>query len=214
MSAYIFDLIREGENEFLDFKHSIGNSKKIARALVAFANTSGGKLLVGVKDNGTISGIATDEEYYMVEAAASLYCQPEIEFSTETWNIYGKTVLEITIPKSLHNIYYAIDKNGKWKAYIRVKDQNLLANKILLKVWDQKRKSKGTFVRYNHEEKLLLNYLSENDYITFSKFRKLARISPFKAERILINMVVLNLIDIVFTENRTFYKLRENSFGG
>jgi predicted HTH transcriptional regulator len=214
MSAYIYDLIREGENEFLDFKHSIGDSKKIARSLVAFANTNGGKLLVGVKDNGTISGIATDEEYYMVEAAAKLYCRPEIRFSTETWHIHGKTVLEITIPKSLHNTYYAKDKYGKWKAYIRVKDQNLLANKILLKVWDQKRKSRGTFVRYTHEEKLLLNYLWENEYITFSKFRKLAKISPFKAERILINMIVLNLIDIVFTENSTLYKLREKSFGG
>ena len=201
MSAYIFDMIREGENEFLDFKHSIGDSKKIARSLVAFANTNGGKLLVGVKDNGTISGIATDEEYYMVEAAATLYCRPEIKFSTETWKIYGKTVLEITIPKSLHNTYYA-------------KDKNVLANKILLKVWDQKRKSNGTFVRYNHEEKLLLNYLSENNYITFSKFRRMAKISPFKAERILINMIVLNLIEIVFTENKTFYKLREKSFGG
>lgn len=214
MNSYIFDLIREGENQFLDFKHSIGDSKKIARSLVAFANTDGGKLLVGVKDNGTISGIVTDEEYYMVEAAASLYCRPEIRFSTDTWNIQGKTVLEITIPKSIQKTYYARDKNGKWKAYIRVNDKNLLANRILLKVWDRKRKSKGTFIRYSIEEKILLDYLSENEYITFSKFRRMAKIPPFKAEKVLINMIVLNLVDIVFTENRTFYKLREEARGG
>ncbi len=211
MSGHIFDLIREGENEYLDFKHSITDSRKIARSLVAFANTNGGKLLVGVRDNGGISGVKSDEEYYMVEAAAHLYCNPEMTFSTETHNIKGKTVLEITIPKSFQNTYYARDKDNKWKVYIRVKDQNLLANRVLIKAWKQKQKKKGTFVRYTDKEKLLLDYLSDNHYITFSKFRKIARISPFKAERILINMLVLNLIDIVFTENLTYYTLKQES---
>ena len=211
MSGYIFDLIREGENEFLDFKHSITDSRKIARSLVAFANTHGGRLLVGVRDNGSISGITSDEEFYMVEAAAHLYCRPEIRFSTESWNIKGKTVLEITIPKSIQETYYARDKDNKWKVYIRVKDQNLLANRVLIKSWKQRRKKKGTFVRYTDKEKILLDYLTDNEYITFSKFRKIARISPFKAERILINMLVLNLIEIVFTENSTYYTLKQDS---
>lgn len=211
MSGYIFDLIRAGENESLDFKHSITDSKKIARSLVAFANTHGGKLLVGVRDNGSISGIKSEEEYYMVEAAAHLYCRPEIKFSTETWTIKGKTILEITIPKSLQKTYYARDKDGRWKVYIRVGDQNLLANRVLIKVWKQKQKKNGTFVRYTDKEKLLMDYLSENPYITFSKFRKIARISSFKAERILINMVVLNLIDIVFTEKTTYYTLKQDA---
>lgn len=209
--GYIFDLIRGGESEILDFKHSITDSRKIARSLVAFANTNGGKLLVGVRDNGSISGIKTEEEYYMVEAAAHLYCRPEIKFSTETWNIQGKTVLEITIPKSIQKTYYAPDKENKWKVYIRVNDQNLLANRILIKVWKQRRKKSGTFVRYTEKEKILLDYLSENSYITFSKFRKIARISPLKAERILINLVVLNLVDIVFTETATYYTLKKDS---
>ncbi|HKL37494.1 MAG TPA: ATP-binding protein, partial [Bacteroidales bacterium] len=170
MSDYIFDLIRGGESEILDFKHSITDSKKIARSLVAFANTNGGRLLVGVRDNGSISGIKSDEEYYMVEAAAHLYCKPEIKFSTEIWNIQGKTVLEITIPKSIQKTYYALDKENKWKVYIRVNDQNLLANRILIKVWKQRRKKSGTFVRYTEKEKILLDYLSENQYITFSRF--------------------------------------------
>jgi len=97
---------------------------------------------------------------------------------------------------------------GKWKVYIRVNDQNLLANKILLKVWKQKKRKKGTYIHYTPKERLLLNYLSENEYITFSKFRKIAKISPYKAERILVNMIVVNLIDIVFTEEQTYYRLK------
>lgn len=209
MSAYIFDMIRQGEHDMLDFKHSITDAKKIAKSLVAFANTNGGKLLIGVKDNGTISGIRTEEEFYMIQSAAQLYCNPEIRFSTDTWHIDGKTVLEITIPKSLDKIFYAKDTNGKWKVYVRVEDKNFLANRILLKVWKQRRRKKGTYVRYTDTEQLLLEYLAENDAITFSAFRKMARISPYKAERILVNLIVLDLVDIVFTETGTLYTLKK-----
>ena len=70
--AQIYTYIEEGEHLRQDFKHSITDSKKIARTIVAFANTSGGRLLIGVKDNGKLIGINTDEDYYMVEAAAQL----------------------------------------------------------------------------------------------------------------------------------------------
>lgn len=63
-------LIAQGEHQQQDFKFEVSDSKKIARTLSAFANTDGGRLLIGVKDNGKISGIRGDEEYYMIEAAS------------------------------------------------------------------------------------------------------------------------------------------------
>ena len=56
---YIEKLIEQGEHQHLDFKFAVNDSRKIARSLVAFANTTGGKLLIGVKDNGTIAGVRT-----------------------------------------------------------------------------------------------------------------------------------------------------------
>ncbi len=97
LSYYLYKLIEEGEHQRQDFKYCINDSKKIAKSLVAFANTDGGRLLIGVKDNGKIAGISTDEEFYMVEAAAKIYSNPPIDFSTKQWQIEGKTVLEITI---------------------------------------------------------------------------------------------------------------------
>ncbi|MFO8235068.1 MAG: putative DNA binding domain-containing protein [Bacteroidales bacterium] len=210
MSTYIFDLVRQGEHDMLDFKHSITDAQKIAKSLVAFANMNGGKLLIGVKDNGTISGIRSDEEFYMIQTAAHLFCKPEIRFSTDTWYIDGKTVLEITIPKSLDKIYYAKDTDGKWRVFIRVNDSIFLANRILLKVWKQRRRKRGTYIRYEDTEQLLLDYLNEHKKITFHKFRKIANISPSKAERILVNLIVLNLIDIIFTDTGTFYTLKNS----
>jgi len=53
---HIQNLISEGEHQMLDFKFEISDSRRIARSLAAFANTDGGRLLVGVKDNGAIAG--------------------------------------------------------------------------------------------------------------------------------------------------------------
>lgn len=211
MNQHIQNLIRQGEHQQLDFKHSITDSKKIARSLVAFANTDGGKLLVGVKDNGAIAGVRDDEEFYMVQAAAQLYCKPSMDFESKIWEINGKTILEITISKSTDIVFSAPNKEGKWLVYVRVKDQNFAANKILLKVW-QKRKSKnGVLVRYTEIEKQLFDYLAINQKITFSKFKKMVKVSKQKAERILVNLIVLDLIEIEFTENQVYYKTSPNN---
>ena len=76
-----------------DFKFEISDARKIARSISAFANTEGGRLLVGVKDNGKIAGIRSEEEIYMIEAAASMYCQPQVEIETKTYIVEGRTVL-------------------------------------------------------------------------------------------------------------------------
>jgi len=209
MNEYISKLISKGENQQLDFKHSITDSKKIARSLVAFANTDGGKLLVGVKDNGAIAGVRDDEEFYMVQAAAQLYCKPPMNFDSKIWEINGKTILEITIAKGENIIYSAPNKDGKWMVYIRVNDQNFTANSILLKVWEKKKSKTGVLIRYTEIEKQLFDYLIENKTITFSKFKKMAKISKYKAEKILINLIVLDLVEIIYTENQIFYKVTE-----
>lgn len=211
MSAYIYNLIRQGEHQQLDFKHSITDSKKIARSLAAFANTDGGKLLVGVRDNGSIAGVKSDEEFYMVQAAADLYCKPAIKFETKVWELEGKTVLEVTIPKiNADQLYTAPNKDGIFRVYIRVNDQNFIVNSIYLKAWQKKKFGKGVLIRYDEPEKILFNYLQENESITLSKFRKLASLSTYKAGKIFINLIVLDLLEIVFTENQAVYKLAKH----
>ena len=122
VSSYIHKLIEEGEHQMQDFKFEISDSKKIARSLVAFANTDGGRLLIGVKDNGAISGIRSEEEKHMIQTAAEMYCKPKIDFQAKEWNINGKTVLEVFVPKSKHFKHKAPDHNDIYNVYIRVKD--------------------------------------------------------------------------------------------
>ena len=76
-------LIREGEHQQLDFKFEIADAPKIARTLVAFANTDGGRLLIGVRDDGTIAGVRSEEEYFMAGKAAKHFCRPPVQISVK-----------------------------------------------------------------------------------------------------------------------------------
>ena len=144
MSHHILKLIEEGEHQKLDFKFEISDARRIARSLVAFANTQGGRLLIGVKDNGAIAGVRSEEEYYMLEAAAKMYCKPPVEFQSKEWTLNNKTVLEIIVPKSPLKPHYAETKEGKWLVYIRVADQNLLANRCPFESLGKRKKAAGS----------------------------------------------------------------------
>jgi predicted HTH transcriptional regulator len=88
----LHEYIKEGEHESQDFKFRIDDQKKIARTLSAFANTVGGRLLIGVKDNGKVVGVDPQEEFYMIEGAASL-------FVSHRWNSLlrsGKKIIKLS----------------------------------------------------------------------------------------------------------------------
>jgi len=210
VSKYIRKLIEQGEHQQQDFKFEISDARKIARSLAAFANTDGGRLLVGIKDNGAIAGVRSNEEYYMVEMAAQLYCNPPVDFTVTEHVVDGKNVLEIYVPASVTGPHYARDKEDKWMIYVRVKDKNFLANRILLKVWKRKKQPNGTILRYTESEKNLLTYLSENNQITIREFVQKASISKNAAENILVNFISLGIAEIDFQENETYYKLSPN----
>jgi predicted HTH transcriptional regulator len=207
MDRYIRNLIAEGENQTLDFKFAINDSRKIARAMVAFANTDGGRLLIGVRDNGSIAGIRSDEEMYMVDTAAHLYCRPEINYILRQHVSEGKTILEVEVLKGENRPYQVKDEDGRWLAYFRHNDQNLVANRILLQVWRKGEKKKGVIVKFGKAENILMDYLSKNGSITLSMFRKIARISSYRAEAIIANLIIFKVLRINASEKGFLYEL-------
>ncbi|MCF6242234.1 MAG: ATP-binding protein [Bacteroidales bacterium] len=205
---YIHKLIEQGEHLKLDFKFAINDSRKIARAMVAFANAKGGRLLIGVKDNGKIAGVRTEEEFHMVEAAAQMYCKPEIVFRRKDWMVESRKVLEIVIPESKEKPVFAQKDKGKWLAYVRVDDENVLANVVMLNVWKKQKSTKGVKINYSKAEKFLLSYVNQNKNISLNQFYKQAGISRYRAINILSDLIVVGIIDYDFQGNRILYKLK------
>jgi len=207
MDIYLKKLIAEGENQKLDFKYCVSDSRKIARTLTAFANSDGGRLLIGVRDNGSIAGIRSDEELYMIETASHLFCRPEIEYTIKQHITLGKTILEVEVKKGYKRPYQSKDENGKWLPYFRNHDQNLVANKILLQIWRKKEMKSGVLVRFDKVEAILTDYLEKNGSITLSKFRKIAKINTYKAESILANLIIFKVLVMNASEKGFTYEL-------
>ncbi len=207
MSEYIRKLIAQGENQQLDFKFEISDSKKIARTLVAFANTDGGRLLVGVKDNGAIAGVRSEEEYYMIEAAAQLFCKPEIVFQTKEWDVDGKLVLEVFVPKSRKLKHKAPAKENDYKVFVRVKDQNILADPILLQYWKLEQSDNVVNINFTEPEMLLLQYVDQHGSISRNELMNTAGIGKKQAERMILNFMLMGILELKLTERETRFVL-------
>ena len=181
-TEYIHLLIAEGEHQRQDFKFEISDARKIAKTLSAFANTDGGRLLIGVKDNGKIAGVRSDEEQYMIEAAAQMYCQPEVNYTMQTFQAEGRSVLVVQIEESLQKPVYAKDETGKPLAYLRIKDENILATPVHLRVWQQS--------------------------LSLNRYCRLARLSRRAAEHLLAKFIRFDIVEPVFEGHKFHFRLK------
>jgi predicted HTH transcriptional regulator len=204
---HVLQLIAKGESETLDFKKTISSASKIARTLSAFANHKGGRLLIGVNDNGMISGVKSEDEKYMLDMAAHFYCRPEIELQLTEWEMGNKTVIEAIVPEGLEKPYYAKDEDGKWWAHIRVRDQTLLASKVVVDVLRRGTSKASTLLQYTRHEQSLLQYLQANDRTTLQEICKRLNISRWRAQKMLVNLVSLGVVRSHTTEKAEFYTL-------
>src|SRR5580692_6478821 len=149
--------IFEGEGVTLDFKKTITSCEKIARTMTAFANNKGGRLLIGVYDDGTIKGVKSeDEERYMINRAATEFASPKLEPVFEEVYVDDKLVLVVDIPESEEKPHFALSDDGKWWVYVRVKDKSVLASKIVVDVLKRSAGNEGVLIEYSLKEKALL----------------------------------------------------------
>lgn len=212
----LLTLIAQGEHEHQDFKYQITDAKKIARSISAFANNSGGRLLVGVKDNGRIAGASSDEEIYMVDQAAKLYCQPPRDDVTyRLHHIDGKIVVEVLIPEAQDKPVKAPDEKGRWTAYYRVEDRNVVASATHVRVMRRKSgDSRGGLVSMGEHERALLDYLERHGGITIGGFMRLAHVSRGQAQAIVVDLCDIEVIDLAYHNGQQLIvpKNKDNTF--
>jgi predicted HTH transcriptional regulator len=198
--------IFEGEGVSLDFKKTISSCEKIARTMVSFANNKGGRLLIGVADDGTIKGVKSeDEERYMITRAAHLFSRPALEPVFEEVYVDDKLVLTVDIPESTTKPHYALAEDGKWWVYVRVKDKSVLASKIVVDVLKRSSADTGVMLAYSSNEKALLEYLQTSERITVLEFCKLLNLTRRRAQAILVDLILSGVIRIHTTEKEEYY---------
>lgn len=192
---YIQRLIEEGEHEHQDFKFAISDARKIARSISAFANNDGGRLLIGVKDNGNIAGVRNEEDIYMIEQAAQMYCRPPQNVDITAFKTEGSAiVLRATIAKAQSRPVKCQEPDGSWKAYYRVKDENILAPSIMIRVWQQQKNSRGQLISLSPAESHLLQMIERNKAISIDDYAHSARISLVMAQDIAVKLAAMGII--------------------
>ena len=199
-------LILEGETVTQDFKKTITSCEKIAKTMVSFANNKGGRLLIGIADDGTIKGVKDEEEErYMITKAAHFFAKPALEPTFEEVYADDKLVLIVEIPESDTKPHYALSDDGKWWVYVRVKDKSVLASKIVVDVLKRSNDDKGVLIEYSSKEKALLEYLETNERITVKQYCELLNLSRRRAQRIMVDLVLSGVIRVHTTEKEEFY---------
>lgn len=202
---HIETLIEQGENQHLDFKFAVNDSRKIARSMVAFANSEGGTLLIGVKDNGSIAGVRTEEELHMVETAASLYTRPEVKFESIPWNLGGKKVLEVKVMPGEQKPYLAPDEKGRWMAWVRNRDRNILAPAVLIEFWKKQMEGRQVVIEMGIPEKLLLRLFETQGLVSLEEFSELIGISRRQASRIIIDFMLMGIAECRLEDDKPYF---------
>ncbi len=220
----IQQMVRQGEGERIEFKRKVAHPNKIIREIVAFANTRGGHLLIGVDDNGSIPGIrSAEEECYLLERAIEKWCRPHIDYDVDVVPVPGhRFVIHYKIYEGQRKPYYilqsALDKphsvNGsaqkklKGKAYVRHEDQSLQASSVVWQILRRSRQNKDVQFNFGEKEKQLMGYLDEYQQITVDQYAKITEQSRYHASRTLILLVLANVLRVVPREKEDVFLLK------
>ncbi len=221
-------LVKEGEHATLEFKKKVAHPEKIVREIVAFANSKGGNLLIGVSDDGGLSGLRfPEEEAWELNKAIAQHCRPQIQFQQETIALSAnKWVLRYYISESTRKPHFVLEPEPappgmlqppvrrntpqpvRKRTYVRVADRSIQASREVREILRRRQKPRDIGFHWTEKEQKLMQYLQEHNFITLAVFAKTANIPLHLASRTLIRLVLANVLDIEPAEGADHYVLK------
>ena len=202
---YLLDLISKGEHQQQDFKYRVADACKLAKSVSAFANTDGGRLLIGVRDDGHLSGVRSEEEIFMMHQAAYRFCKPEPSIAFDTYHAEGRTIVVATVPPSAKRPVYAQDKDGRMRAYIRINDENIVASPVLLALWQESQKPRGTMITYDDTARHLLGIMQGSQ--TLNQIVRLSKLSRRIVITLLARLIRFDIVQWEYPGQQFFFSL-------
>lgn len=202
---YLQRLINEGEHQQQDFKYRVSDALKLAKSVSAFANTDGGRLLIGVRDDGKMSGVRSEEEIYMMHLAAYRYCRPEASIKFDTFHVDGRTIVIATVPRSDKRPVCVVDADDKPRAYIRIADENIMASPVHLALWRESQKPQGTVLTYNDDIRKLLDIMQGSQ--TLNQIVRLSRLPRYKVVILLARLIRFGTVRWDYSDQQFLFSL-------
>jgi predicted HTH transcriptional regulator len=208
----LVNLIENGENIICEFKRKFSSPEKIAKEMIAFANTKGGYILFGIDDNRSVIGVESEKsETELIKDAAQNYCQPPLNINIEYMDLYGKEIVIVEIPESqfkphrMQDYLKDFDIN-KAVVMVRVNDKSIQASKEMIRIL-RAQSANMQLKKYSigPNEKTVFDYLHKNETISVKELSSLINISERRASRTLVKLVRANLLMIHTKDNGEEY---------
>lgn len=208
------ELISEGESLTLEFKRKFTTPEKIARELIAFANTSGGWLLIGVDDDQFAVGVESEkEEIALLEDVCENSIEPPLHPMIEVVQIHHVDVVVVRVEESMNKPHHLLttvqsDMFHHGAVYIRQADKSIQAGKEMIKILEgQRDDAEPVTMSIGKHEKHLFEFLEQHERITAKQYADLCNISEHRAMRLLVRLVRIGMIFIHTHEKTPYYTL-------
>lgn len=205
------NLISTGESSFLEFKHKVASPEKLAKEIAAFANFKGGRILIGVSDNGDLVGVESymEEEFWITQAAEDC-CVPVPEIQIKLVSFSSKDILLVEVPEAVEKPIYVKGKKRRI-VYIRREDESVVASDEMVDVLKKGSSQDGVTFEYGERERLLFRFIKEYGEITVERFSILINTTTYTAAKILVNLVSAGVLDLFEKDGVAYYTFSKKS---
>jgi hypothetical protein len=138
----IEELIRNGETDTVEFKEKISKPKEFMETIVAFANSKGGVILLGVDDHSQIVDLPEENYKDKITNLVRSHCEPQVDFEVSKRTIGEKDIVVIRVEEgSVQDKPYFVRDKGP---YIRANATDRIATRYELdEIYRQKQSPLG-----------------------------------------------------------------------
>ncbi len=200
----LIESIKKGEDKRLELKIKFPSNEAIAKTVIAFSNTSGGKLVIGVNDDREIVGVNEDKIFEYEEKISSIVsdlCYPAILPEIYAQNINEKVVLVVEIFRGPILPYYLKNKGKLGGVYIRVGSTNRIADEIMITELQRQRFNKSFDEEENFEfeiknlslEKIYDEFVKMDKKCDYEKLKNLKLIKSINGKGLPTNALLIAL---------------------
>lgn len=192
-------LVSRGEGRHLEFKRRVPEPERLAKEVVAFANSGGGHLLIGVGDDGKIVGVRdSEEEEFSLQQALGMNCRPTIRWTSERVPVTAKRdVIMVTVPDSPRKPHYIVTnvEDGTGPAYVRIEDMSVEASPESVALMRSEHSGDGVRFEFGEKELLLMRYLEQYGRVTVDGFAQIADLRRDEAGHLLVTLTRAGVLD-------------------
>lgn len=206
-------LVRQGEHQQLEFKRKANFPERIVCEMVAFANSEGGKLLVGVDDDGSIYGCKSwEEDAFVLKQTLERIVFPALELRLQRAAVDARREVLIYDIAASSNKPHFVREGDRKVAYVRVQDRCMQASREMVELMRAARRSRGVSLTIGEPEGRLLRHLEQAPLTTLDETAQLLNFSRRKASELLIRLVRAGLLHIKPTEKQDVFTLAHEAF--